>query len=668
MTNFSRCRHIVHVNQSALRNIPVIPMQQQTETAPLAQQINQIVSDSSEPATMMQQISQTIGESFQLDCCIITLQKRNPDQAQTAHWYFGNQSSVSLQPEMLALKQLASLISAGAGTIVINDTLTTKNSPDWEHLLLPVRAVLQIPVRFQGKISGLILLMQREPHRWTDTEIERAQAIASPVAIAISQVEKTALIATLQQQFALAAQYQTLTNKLVIASRGSLELQQFLQLAIAGAAQTLGVEHSSLLLLKYTDPLLESRNRQAQMPKAKVTVVCEWLNTDKWSEREISPLSQPFWLSECCLCQQAFQDAPKPVAIVDIHDSPAINLAGDVAPIFQLSQTAGILLFPLESQGTVLGFLVLQHSSPRLWHPEELALLELVSAQVSGVIIRNQTLRQVQALVEKRTVQLQSSLEIQAKLYEKTRQQIDQLRYLNQLKDEFLSNVNHELRTPLTSMSVAIRLLRQPNLPTETQTKYLDILEQQCVQEIKLINDLLQLQELQSEQVSLQMETIDLKLKVRELVQSFEVKWADKGLTAQVELPKVSLLLATEVDSLDRILQELHTNAGKYSNPNTTIDLKVDEQVDRVIFSLTNIGPNISPEEASQLFDKFRRGRGVTQQAIQGTGLGLALVKCLVQHLNGTIDVDVSRCPDSYANMSKICFILTLPKFFEPQP
>ncbi len=102
----------------------------------------------------------------------------------------------------------------------------------------------------------------------------------------------------------------------------------------------------------------------------------------------------------------------------------------------------------------------------------------MVSTQLSNAIIQSQTLRQVQGLVEERTAQLQRSLEVQAKLYEKTRQQLEQLRQLNELKDEFVSTMNHELRTPLTSMSLAIRMLRQSTaLPPERQAKYLDILE-----------------------------------------------------------------------------------------------------------------------------------------------------------------------------------------------
>ena len=284
------------------------------------------------------------------------------------------------------------------------------------------------------------------------------------------------------------------------------------------------------------------------------------------------------------------------------------------------------------------------------------------------LVVQSQTLQKVQALVEERTAQLQNSLEVQAKLYEKTRRQIDQLRQLKQLKDEFLSAVNHELRTPLTSMSLAIHMLRQPGLPTERQVKYLDILEQQCSQEINLINDLLTLQELESHQAPLQPETINLKSKIEVLAQSFEKKWQDKGLTIAVDLPKASLLLQTEINSLNHILQELLTNAGKYSAPDTTVVLtiyQINYQINQIVLTLTNIGPSISTEDTTHIFDKFRRSQGATQQAIQGTGLGLALVKCLVQHLNGTIDVSCS--PGSHSAMSEICFTLTLPQFLEPR-
>jgi signal transduction histidine kinase len=313
----------------------------------------------------------------------------------------------------------------------------------------------------------------------------------------------------------------------------------------------------------------------------------------------------------------------------------------------------------------VLGFLVLQHHQPRSWHTNEIELVKWVSTQVSTTLIQNQTLRQVQSLVDDRTAQLQRSLEVQAKLYEKTRRQIDQLQQLNQLKEEFMSSMSHELRTPLTTMSLAIRMLRQPELPLERRQKYLSILEQECNKEIDLINDLLSLQRLESDQSHLQPQKIDLMLMIKEMAESFEQKWVGKRLTLSVESPAPSLMLNTDPDSLNRILLELLTNAGKYSDPDTKVCLQVTQQAqqsgNQVVLTLSNTGTGIQETDLKHIFDKFRRGQGVTQKAVQGTGLGLALVKCLVQHLNGTIDV--SSCPSEDSQTSIISFTVTLPQF-----
>jgi signal transduction histidine kinase len=326
-----------------------------------------------------------------------------------------------------------------------------------------------------------------------------------------------------------------------------------------------------------------------------------------------------------------------------------------------------LLLIPLESQNTTLGFLALQHSQPRVWQPEELELVELVSAQISTAIIQTETLRQVQALVDKRTVQLRQSLELQSKLYEKTRQQIDQLRQLNRLKDEFIDTISHELRTPLTSMTMAIRMLRETGLSAQKGVKYLDILEEQCAQEISLINDLLALQELESRQVAIQLEDVDLTSLVRNFAQSFQHRWESKGLNLKLEMPEQPITLKTDLTSLKSILNELLTNAGKYSAPRSLVHLRMNCQVkqpiEQVVVAISNTGQGIAPEEIPYIFEKFRRGQGATQNAIQGTGLGLALVKSLVQHLNGTIEATSSQF--NAQSTCETCFTLTLPLQFD---
>ncbi|MFB2877499.1 ATP-binding protein [Floridanema aerugineum] len=475
--------------------------------------------------------------------------------------------------------------------------------------------------------------------------------------MAISQVH-------LYKQVDTSSRHQALLNQLTIAIRSCTELDPILKLAVDGLVRTLQIERSLILLLKYVDPLIKNRS-QKPIPRAKATVIYEWLTpTSEGNQPSPSSINSSFWLSECDLCQMAYQHTPKPLILKDKRCISCNDSAECVATVFDLDSMPNLLLISLESQGTVLGFLALQQRQPRAWLTEELELVELVSAQLSIAILQFQTLRQTSALVEERTAQLEWSLSVQAKLYEKTRQQIDQLRRLNALKDEFLSTMSDQMRNPLASMRMAICMLRQPGLPVERQVRYLDILEQQCNLEINLINDLLTLQELESHKSQLQPQKVDMREMIQRLEQSFTEKWSVKGLSMEVHLPKRSLVLDTDADSVNRILTELLTNAGKYSEPDTKVVLRAiyqaNQKVPQIVLSLSNIGSSISPAEQEYIFEKFRRGEGVMQKGIQGTGLGLALVKCLVEHLNGVITVSSSPMSDSQSWLT--CFTLTLPQ------
>jgi signal transduction histidine kinase len=245
-----------------------------------------------------------------------------------------------------------------------------------------------------------------------------------------------------------------------------------------------------------------------------------------------------------------------------------------------------------------------------------------------------------------------------------TRKQIDKLREMNQRMDEFLSTLSHELRTPLTSMMLAIRMLRQADLSPERQAQYLNILEQQCVQETNLINDLLALQELETKQVAFQLQKVDISQVIQEVVNSFSQRWSLKGLQLEMSLPKRSPVFNTDLASLNRILLELFTNAGKYADPNSTVRLSVAQQPGQQIqIALANIGSGISEEELPYIFDKFRRCQGMTQNAVPGTGLGLALVKSLVQHLNGKVTATSELHQESQSY--ETTFIVTLPQNLE---
>lgn len=216
----------------------------------------------------------------------------------------------------------------------------------------------------------------------------------------------------------------------------------------------------------------------------------------------------------------------------------------------------------------------------------------------------------------------------------------EQLRYLNYLKEDFLSTLNHELRTPLTSMMLAIRMLRRPDLTPERATMYLDILEQQCSREINLVNDLLMLQTLEAKASAAAHQATDLGQLLTELTEQSQEKLRQAQLTLDLQLPPDPVVLSTDPQQLTKVLSELLDNACKYSAPQTTVTLSLSNdqlQNGRVALQISNLGMAIEADDLPHIFDKFRRGQSATKDGIAGTGTGLALVRGLVEQLKGTI-------------------------------
>jgi signal transduction histidine kinase len=630
----------------------------------LAQELNQIIASHLTPTMMLQEIAKVLGVAFDVDCCcLVTVPTEASNDITSANWYAKEYSGLFPSGEVLAATEQLELpvMECASEPITIEDISTIQKSLAQGCQFLPLgKSVLSIPCRFGGKNNGVISLIKSQSHSWTELEKQLLKSVEFACAIAFSQVVQAQQIASQQKYIQTSAQHQNLIKQLTILSRSNWELNQMLQLALASTAETMGAERGLLILLKYTDPLSIRNNPKKQIPKAKANVVGEWCrDKENALANKSDTLENSFYLADCGLCQRAFVSSGKPVIV---NDSTDMRDDSTVAPVFAIEALPAMLLMPLEIQGKVLGFMVLQQSASRTWHSSELNILEMICAQLSNAIIQNQTLRQVQTLVDERTAKLQSSLELQAKLHERTRQYVEQLRELNELKDEFLSNLSDRLRYPLTNMRMALRMLRQPGISADRQMRYLDILDEECNKEINLINDLLTLQKLENDPERPQLETIDSNTKIQDIAVSFEKKLVEKGISISLNLPEKPLSIQTEVESFDRIFQELLTNTYKYSEPETVVKIQasheVEQQVDRVIIKITNVGRGISQEEAAYIFDKFRRGKG---RWTPGTGLGLALVKSLVQHLGGEIAVESKPIEES--SLSEICFTLTLPQF-----
>ncbi|MBV5261248.1 GAF domain-containing sensor histidine kinase [Synechococcus moorigangaii CMS01] len=487
---------------------------------------------------------------------------------------------------------------------------------------------------------------------------------------AAARLPSLATLAALQQPLQLARDLIVQRHQIRCAERHQYYLRELqgcidqtqdvtslLQQAIACFQNVSPVEGAAISLLKATHPL--SQRHQAPLPQATLemaTAPAHWPH--RWQ------------IQDCDFCQAAWHQAPEVWQLTDTATptqhwrSPL--LVGEYRRWLLAPLMGG---HPSPSQGRiVLGFVILGGRSPRPWHPTEQQTLALMAHQLSQTLIHRRALQQVQSLVEERTSQLKWSLEVQAKLSQTMRQQIQQLRQLNRLKDDFLSTISHELNTPLATMKLAVNMLKQPGRSPEKQRTYLDILDQELTRESKLIHDLLQLQQAEASEFALKLQRLTLGPALETLIQKARDRWSPlKQLQFQLTfLPEAiapKLQIETDPEHFLNIISELLTNAGKYAAPQSTITLQVQplgRSPAQIQIRICNDGLGIAPEEQAQIFEKFRRGTGATAQAIPGTGLGLALAKTIIEHLGGSITV--SSEPNLDRDDYRTCFVLSFPQ------
>ena len=227
----------------------------------------------------------------------------------------------------------------------------------------------------------------------------------------------------------------------------------------------------------------------------------------------------------------------------------------------------------------------------------------------------------------------------QARLYQQSQQQVQKLQELNQMKEDFIHTISHELRTPLTSMKMALTLLKVSQ-SNEQREKYHQILEFEWNRELTLVNELLELQALESGTRDIILSRICLpdwiplvlnpfQLRCQEREQQFDLAW-DPALEA----------LTTDQFLLERVLVELLNNACKYTPPGDTITLSAAPIPTGIQVQVSNTGVTIPADQLSAIFEKFHRIPRLDRYNQGGTGLGLALVKKVVEVLQGTLSVE----------------------------
>ena len=476
-----------------------------------------------------------------------------------------------------------------------------------------VRASLTVPIVLEQKLWGLLTVHQcNEPRQWQATEIDLLYQITNQLNIAIRQsalyqqvqhlnssLERQVKARTAQLQ--LAYNFEATLKRITDRVRDSLDEHQILQAAVEELAIAIGArgcnaalydlaEGTSTIRYEYTTSVSPSQGRTA-----KIDAFPEIYNQ----------LLQGQSFQFCSLI-------PNPVR----------------------GKTA-LLTTPIVDDQQVVGDLWLINHSYYGFKEEDIRLVQQVANQCA-IAIR------------------------QARLYQAAQTQVQELERLNHLKDDFLSTVSHELRTPMTNIKMAIQMLevaahqQDSALQASAIERYLGILQKECQREIHLINDLLDLSRLDSDPSLPILSSLDLQTWLPRITEPFQDRVTKQQQTLALQIPLQMPLLVTAPTDLERILTELLNNACKYTPAQETITILVNVTAEAFAIQVCNTGIDLPSHELLRIFDKFYRIPNNDPWKHGGTGLGLALVKKLVERIGGSITVE------NQAN--QLSFTLQLPR------
>ena len=212
------------------------------------------------------------------------------------------------------------------------------------------------------------------------------------------------------------------------------------------------------------------------------------------------------------------------------------------------------------------------------------------------------------------------------------------------LKTEFIANMSHELRTPLniifsTAQLFNVLINRDENLNTEKMKNYTNSIKQNCYRLVRLVNNLIDITKIDSGYMKLELKNGNIVQVVEDITQSTAEYVGYMSRTIIFDTDNEEKIMAFDEEKLERILLNLISNATKFTEPGDKISVNLYDMDDHIVISVKDTGRGIPEEKVSQLFQRFKQVERLLNRSHEGSGIGLSIVKALVEMHEGTIEV-----------------------------
>ena len=287
------------------------------------------------------------------------------------------------------------------------------------------------------------------------------------------------------------------------------------------------------------------------------------------------------------------------------------------APVAASTGASSLLVAPVGAGEELLGSLsIAMLGGPRAWTEGEAALVRSAAADLGRALVL-------------------------ARLYRQQEELVDQLRELDRVKTDFLSTVSHELRTPLTSISGYLELIRDGDAGEVAPgvDAMLAVVERNTARLRTLIEDLLTLSRIESGAFRVGTGDVDVAELVDAVVTALAPAAAGGGLVLEAETCGAPVPVAGDAVQLERVLLNLVSNAVKFTPAGGSVRVRAAVVGEEVVVEVVDTGMGVPQAEQDGLFARFFRASNATAAAIPGTGLGLTIVRSIVEHHGGSLSV-----------------------------
>jgi PAS domain S-box-containing protein len=284
----------------------------------------------------------------------------------------------------------------------------------------------------------------------------------------------------------------------------------------------------------------------------------------------------------------------------------------NLVSLHSLTGNQALVAAPLSVEGRTIGAMGISFQEAQELSEEDRAFILVIARQCAQAITR-------------------------ARLYEAERRSRAEAEAANRTKDEFLATLSHELRTPLTAMLGWTRLLRTNNLDEMTAARALETVERNARAQAQLVEDLLDVSRIITGNLRLETHPVELVPVIEAVLDAVRPAAEAKSIQLQTALDPLVGPVSGDPARLQQVVWNLVSNAVKFTGRDGSIVVRLECPDSHVRISVTDTGEGINQEFLPFVFDRFRQADGSTTRSHGGLGLGLAIVRHLVELHGGTV-------------------------------